>query len=135
MKGNKNVSKKYPNGKKVQTRDNYLDKTDYYSPGHPNEKDLYRSTVIVDSNRKGELVLVPLTTHNGKVSKGSTGDFIYVEDSLGNKIVIPSDRFKIRSGRSLVKSEVNKIKIHLFRTGPQAKRNRHLVHTKIKNRK
>ena len=59
MSKNKNVSKRYRNGSIVVTRDQYLDKTDYCSPGHENPNDYYRLTVIVDSNNKDHLVLVP----------------------------------------------------------------------------
>ena len=34
MSRNKNVSSKYRNGSIVVTRDKYLDKTAYFSPGH-----------------------------------------------------------------------------------------------------
>lgn len=30
---NKNISLNFPNGTRVQTRDEFLDKTDYFSPG------------------------------------------------------------------------------------------------------
>lgn len=134
MSNNKNVSKLYKNGIKVQTRDNYLDKTNYYSPGHSNPKDLYRSTIVVDSNRNNELVLVPLTTHNKRVPRGSISDYIYVFDSNGNPIKLPSDKFKIRKGKSLSAKEVNVIKKKLFKTGVNASRNRYLVSKHIKKR-
>ena len=66
---NKNISLNFPNGTRVQTRDEFLDKTDYFSPGHSNPKDLYRKTYIIDSNSDDELVLVKETTHGGKTKK------------------------------------------------------------------
>lgn len=135
MSKNKNVSKRYRNGSIVVTRDQYLDKTDYCSPGHENPNDYYRLTVIVDSNNKDHLVLVPLTTHKGSSSKGTTSDYVYVKDSFGNKIKLPSEYFKYRNGKSLSSYEVNLIKKRLFNTGATASRNKYMVHKHIKKRK
>ena len=135
MSKRKNVSTNYKNGTIVVTRDQYLDKTTYYSPGHSNPKDFYRMTLIVDSNKDNELVLVPFTTHRGKTKKGSVGDYVYVEDSYGNKIILPSEYFKLRRGKTISKYEVNLFKKRLFKTGENALRNRELVRKHIKKRK
>ena len=131
----KNVSSTYKNGSIVVTRDEHLDKTAYHSPGHSNPKDFYRLTLIIDSNRNDELVLVPLTNHNGKSSKGTTSDYIYIFDNFGNSIKLPSSKFKFRKGKSLTDLEINLIKKRLFNTGINALRNRYLVHKHIKKRK
>lgn len=135
MSKNKNVSRIIKNGTKIQTRDSFLDKTNYYSPGHSNPNDFYRTTIVVDSNRNDELVLVPLTTHNKRSPKGSFGDYIYVFDNDGNPIKLPSEKFKVRSGRSLTKKQVNEIKKKLFKNGVNASRNIYLVRKHIKHRK
>jgi len=131
----KNLSRKYKNGSIVVTRDEHLDDTTYHSPGHPNPKDFYRLTIVVDSNKNDELVLVPLTTHNGKSSKGTTSDYVYIKDSYGNKIKLPSEYFKFRKGKGLKSKEVNLIKLKLFASGATASRNRYMVHHHIKRRK
>ena len=131
----KNVSLKYKNGIFVQTRDEYLDKTNYVSPGHENKNDFYRRTVIVDSNINDELVLVPYTTHQGKSPKETISDYAYDQDRFGNKITLPSQYFKIRGGKMLSMKEVVIIKKNIFKTGPLAHKNRFIVHKHIKNRK
>ena len=132
--GRKNVSLIYQNASIIVTRDEYLDKTSYFSPGHSNPKDFYRLTLIVDSNRNDELVLVPLTTHKGNSPKGSVSDFVYVKDSYGNKIKLPSNYFKFRKGKKFSSYEVNAIKRKLFKTGSNVSLNKHLVHKHIKCR-
>ena len=80
----KNISKKYPVGTRVQTRDNYLEKTNYFDSRHPNPKDLYRGTYVVDSNSNDELVLVKLTTKRNNKSKGNVSEYIRLFDFNGN---------------------------------------------------
>ena len=48
---NKNISLNFPNGTRVQTRDEFLDKTDYFSPGHSNPKDLYKDILKLDDSK------------------------------------------------------------------------------------
>ena len=63
------------------------------------------------------------------------GDYVYVQDSYGNKIILPSEYFKLRRGKTISKSEVNLFKNRLFKTGENALRNRKLVRKHIKKRK
>ncbi len=58
----KNVSQTIPNGRTLQTRDEFFEgKADYRKPGYE-DKGHYRKVVVVDSNRKNELAVVKLTT-------------------------------------------------------------------------
>ena len=66
MSTKKNRSKKYKDGRVIQTRDEYLSgNASYRKPGYKN-KGLYRKAVIVDSNAKDEVALVKLNGHSGK---------------------------------------------------------------------
>ena len=57
-----NVSQKIPNGRTLQTRDEFFEGQEKYrKPGYEN-KGLYRKVVVVDSNRADELAVVKLTT-------------------------------------------------------------------------
>lgn len=131
----KNISSRYSNGTFIQTRDEYLDKTNYFSPGHENKNDFYRTVVIVDSNRDDELAIVPLTTHNRTRPKGTLSDYVYTKDSFGNFIKLPSHFFKLRRGKTMLERDLIKNKIYLFKKGPRASINRELVHKYIKKRK
>ena len=134
MSRNKNVSSKYRNGTRVQTRDEYLENTKYFSDGHPNHKDLYRGTYIIDSNKNDELVLVPLTTHRGRSPKGTTSEYIRVFDNKGNPIKIDGIRFVALNRRSISKQEVNKRKKEIFKESKRGNFNKYLVHRYIKKR-
>lgn len=60
----KNVSQKIPNGRTLQTRDEFFEGQEKYrKPGYEN-KGLYRKVVVVDSNRADELAVVKLTTQS-----------------------------------------------------------------------
>ena len=53
----KNVSQKIPNGRTLQTRDEFFEGQEKYrKPGYEN-KGLYRKVVVVDSNRADELAV------------------------------------------------------------------------------
>ena len=131
----KNKSKIYKDGVRVQTRDEFLDDTTYFSPGHPNKNDLYRPTIIVASNSEDELVLSPLTTHLGKNKKGTISDYIYVSDNEGKPIVIDGIRFVVRKGKGISKEILDQYLKHLYKDGPRSKINRYLVRVYIKKRK
>ena len=132
---NKNISFNFPNGTRVQTRDEFLDKTDYFSPGHSNPKDLYRPTIVVSSNKNDELALSPLTTHSGKNIKNTISDYVYVYDSEGNPIVIDGVKFVVRKGKKLDKELLHSYLKHLFNNSNKALRNKYLIRIHIKKRK
>ena len=135
MSRNKNISKKYPIGTRVQTRDNYLDKTNYFDKKHSNPKDLYRGTYVVDSNSNDELALVKLTTNQGKSSKGNTSEYIKLFDCNGNPIKIDNVRFKLSIKRNLNKKDSSKLKKKVFKDSHNASLNRRMVHKYLKKRK
>lgn len=134
----KNKSQKYPNGTIVQTRDEFLQRrgssrrTPYSDANHPNPRDYYRTTVVVDSNRKNELALVKKTTHSGRSPKGTYSERIEVRNFKNKPIKIGS-YFKV-SRKRLSKKETSDLRKRVFKTGSFATMNRHLVHTKIKKR-
>lgn len=92
----KNKSKTIKNGTRIQTIDEYIDKSGYVSPGHPNKNDLYRGTYVVDTNKDNELAIIELTTHGGKSPKGTTGDYVKVFDCNGKPIKVDDVRFVIK---------------------------------------
>ena len=66
---NKNISQKNPNGRTLQTRDEYFyGAANYKKPGYQ-KKGKYRKVVVVDSNRDDELAVVKLTTSNAISAK------------------------------------------------------------------
>lgn len=134
MSKKKNRSAIYKDGMRVQTRDEYLDRTEYYSPGHPNKNDLYRGTYIVDSNSNDELVLVKMTTHRGKSPKGTVSEFINVYDNKGNPIKIDKLHFRIAKRGNLDGKSVGKLKKKIFQESKRSLTNRKLVHEKVKKR-
>lgn len=133
-KSNKNVSKTIKNGTRIQTRDEYLGKTDYSSPGHENKRDLYRGAYVVDSNKNDELVLVKLTTHNGKSPKGTISEYVKVFDKNGNPIKIDNLHFVVKNKKSLSKHETTELKKKIFKTSSRANKNRSIVRKHIKKR-
>ena len=118
MSRSKNKSRTYKDGMRVQTRDNFFYGSDYFDHRHPNERDLYRKTYIVDSNRNDELAIVKYTTSkkNGKKftnNKGfdKHGKDIYTKDNEGNPIKIDGKKFSPGSKkRKITGSQANEIK-------------------------
>lgn len=134
MSKNKNVSKIYKTGTKVQTRDEYLDKNKYQKNNHPNKNDLYRGTYIIATNSKNELVLVKETTHGGKCPKGTLSDYVNVFDCNGNPIKIDGKRFVLKKRKIIKHNELVQACQTLFINGKRSKKNRRLVHKHVKGR-
>lgn len=134
MSKNKNRSMKYPDGTRVQTRDNYLFGSSYYDKNHPSPNDLYRKTYVVDSNKNDELVLVKETTHRGKTNKQIETRYVYYKDNLGNPITIDNVRFKARKKRSLSKKDTSNLKKQVFRSNRYSLRNRRNIRKFVKKR-
>lgn len=127
----KNVSQKILNGRTVQTRDEFLSRgnlAENIKPDHPKKNDLYRRTVVVDSNKKNELVLTVLTTHgrhklpeydNGKNKYNA---YVEVTDNNGKRIKLDGVRFKINShDYDISKEDLVKIKKHCFNSDETVK--------------
>lgn len=144
----KNVSQRIPNGRTLQTRDEFLasgkGKTNI-KPDHPNPRDLYRTIAVVDSNRKNELAIVKLTTSekakktlpNYRDGKSKYKTYVEVYDNSGKRIKIDGRKFIINEpSRDLTKAEVNKIKKDALKKAPKPIRtdNRKKIR-KLKGRK
>ena len=66
MSKKKNKSKKYKDGRVVQTRDEYLSGNSKFLKQGYEKKGLYRKAVIIDSNSRDEVALVKLNGHSNK---------------------------------------------------------------------
>ena len=144
----KNVSQKIPNGRTLQTRDEYLEsgkgKTNI-KPDHPNSKDLYRRVGVIDSNRKDELVIIKLTTHgkhkldNYLSGKSKYKAFLEIKDNEGNPIKIDGIRFQEnKPKRDISPKDVIKIKkdcLTSSKTNKQLRKNNRASIRKVKGRK
>ena len=116
----KNVSQKVPNGRTLQTRDEFLEsgkgKTNI-KPEHPNSKDLYRRVGVVDSNRNDELVVIKLSTKgrhklsNYLNGKSTYNAIIEIHDNDGKPIKIDGIKFQENKPfRDISKRDITKIK-------------------------
>ncbi len=133
----KNVSRSIPNGRTLQTRDEYFEgDKNYRKPGYEN-KGLYRSAVVVDSNRDDELALVVLTTTGEDVpgrKKSKYRPFVETLDDDGNPIKI-GKKFKAnKPKKDLSQEAILTIKKLTFKKAGNAKENRNKVRA-IKKRK
>ena len=131
---NKNISLNFPNGTRVQTRDEFLSNDNFSKQNHPNIYDLYRKTYIIDSNSDDELVLVKETTHGGKTKKDIDVRYIYIYDNENKPIKIDGRRFVIKCNK-YSKPNIDKYKKKIFTGTKRARNNRRLVHLKVKKRK
>ena len=138
----KNVSQKVPNGRVLQTRDEYLGKENknYRKPNYK-DKGLYRGIVVVDSNREDELVVVKMTTSEKgikietyKNGKSKFKPFVEVTDENGNPIKVGKHYVPKPKKNDLPKAEVTKIKKTVFKTAKTAKENRKKAR-RVKGRK
>lgn len=120
-KKRKNVSQKIPNGRTVQTRDEFFEgQSNYRKPGYQ-EKGFYRKGVVIDSNRANELVIVKLTTSeageklpNYKNGKSKYRPFVETKDNKGNPITIGAKFIENPPTADLSIQDVNKIKKDAF---------------------
>lgn len=135
---NKNVSQRYPNGRTLQTRDEYFyGAEDYKKPGYE-EKGLYRKAVIVDSNRNHDLAIVKLTTSKkGKSIPGQEKSkyrpFVETLDEKGAPIKIGKKFKENPPQKDLSPQAVAKIKKDVFKDSNNALKNREKVR-KMKGR-
>lgn len=148
MSKQKNISKKVPNGRTLQTRDEYLGsgkgKKDI-KPDHPNPNDLYRRVGVVDSNNQNELAIIKLGT-KGRHSledyltgKSKYNAYIEIEDNEGNRIKIDGIKFIENSNkRDISKKDVTRMKKNALKSKETSSRlrkeNKQTLH-KLKNRK
>ena len=135
----KNISKSVPNGRTLQTRDEFFEgSSDYRKPGYEN-KGYYRKVVVVDSNRNGDLAVVKLTTSaNGEKvfgqKKSKYRPFVETKDDEGNSIRIGKKFKENKSKNDLSPKAVAQIKKLIFKNAGNAKENRRKVRD-LKKRK
>lgn len=121
-KKNKNVSKIIPNGRILQTRDEYFEHESGYRKPEKEEKGNYRKAVVVDSNRNDELAVVKLITSknatplpNYKNGESRYRPFIETKDNKGDPIKIGGKFIPKSADDDMSKSDVNKIKKHALK--------------------
>lgn len=111
----KNVSKRIPNGRTVQTRDEFFfGHKNYRKPGYA-KKGLYRKAVVVDSNSQDELAVVKLTTSPKGRSivgekKSKYKPFIETLDDDGKPIKLGKKFKENKTSKDLSKRDTNAIK-------------------------
>lgn len=120
----KNVSQIIPNGRTLQTRDEFLkggSGKENIKEDHPDKRDLYRRVGVIDSNRDNEVVVVKLSTkgrHDLKSylsGKTKYNAFVEIEDNNGQRIKIDNVRFYENPPyRDLSIQEVNQIKKNCY---------------------
>ena len=130
----KNISKKIRNGTNVITRDEYFeDNNGYVKETHLSPFDLYRETIVVDSNRNNELAVIKLQSggkfivKNNKKQIEKYGPYIKIKDNNGNPIIL-NDKFV----RGPIKYDVstqdaNKMKQNALSNKYNRKKNRKLL--------
>ena len=130
----KNVSQTIPNGTILQTRDEFFhNEGTYRKPGYK-DKGNYRKAVVIDSNRKNELVVVKLITKGKDIpnSKSRYRPFAETLDNANKRIII--GRKFIYNGESLSKKQVAIIKKDCFTNPITRYKNKKKVR-RIKGRK
>lgn len=140
MRVNKNTSKKIPNGRTLQTRDEYFEGDgDYKKPGYE-DKGLYRGAVVVDSNRDDELAVIVFTTSSKGVEvpgrkKSKYRPFVETKDDDGEPIKIGKKFKENKPQKDLSRVAVTKMKTLAFKNaGDASKENREKVR-EMKGRK
>ncbi len=131
--GKDNISKRYPNGRTLQTQDGFLpiDKK-----GKSDNKKENPRVVVIDSNRNDELAVVRFTTQDNKNSSKLPGKskgnktssyfkhFVEVEDNEGKPIKADGYKFKENSwAYDLKKWQVEKIQNIVLHKVKQSKDN------------
>ena len=123
---NKNVSQNIPNGRVLQTRDEFFEKQGSYKKPDYENKGNYRGAVVVDSNRKNELAVVKLTTSKKgtvlkeyKKGKSKYRPFIETKDDEGNAIKIGRKFISKKPQDDLSLHDVNRIKKDAIKKMPK----------------
>ena len=148
MSKQKNISKKVPIGRTLQTRDEYLGSgkgKKNIKPDHPNPNDLYRRVGVVDSNNQNELAIMKLGTkgrhslENYLAGKSKYNAYIEIADDKGNRIKIDGVKFVENSRkRDISKKDVAEMKKNALKSKETSarlrKENKQKLH-KLKNSK
>lgn len=113
-KKNKNVSQSIKNGSILNTRDEYLQRSNKYSkPGYEN-KGNYRKVAVIDSNRNDHLAIVKLRSNGTALpdSKSCYKPFVETLDDTNRPIRV-GGKF-IPTGKRLSNYSVSAIKQDCF---------------------
>ena len=135
----KNVSSTIPNGRTLQTRDEYFEgQKRYRKPGYKG-KGNYRKVVVVDSNREDDLAVVKLTkSGKGKdvpgIKKSKYRPFVETKDDTGKPIRIGSKFVENSPKKDLSFEAVLKIRDDVFQKSENAPENRKKLQ-ELKNNK
>ena len=113
----KNISQKIPNGRTLQTRDEFFEGQEKYrKPGYEN-KGLYRKVVVVDSNRADELAVVKLTTSKQGTAlpdyqqgKSKYRPFVATKDDENKPIKVGKKFLPNKQQKDVSQKDVNQIK-------------------------
>ncbi len=139
----KNVSQTIPNGRILQTRDEFFYGEQDYRKPEKEEKGNYRGSVVVDSNRNDELAVVKLITSknatelsNYKAGQSKYRPFIETKDDNGNPIKVGGKFIPKSSEHDMEKSDVDKIKKHaLIESSPSLNKSNRKKLRELKKRK
>ena len=113
----KNVSQKIPNGRTLQTRDEFFEGQEKYrKPGYEN-KGLYRKVVVVDSTRADELAVVKLTTSKQGTAlpdyqqgKSKYRPFVATKDDENKPIKVGKKFLPNKPQKDVSQKDINQIK-------------------------
>ena len=138
-KARKNVSQHVLPGRTVQTRDEFFyGAKNYRKPGYEN-KGYYRKGLVVDTNRRDELVVVKLHKPNQALpipgSKSTYKPYVEIKDDEGKPIKI-GVKFKLNKDNpstTIPKNGVSEVKKVVFKSSRNANKNRKEVR-KVKGR-
>jgi hypothetical protein len=135
----KNKSNKIPDGRTLQTRDEYFEgQGGYRKPGHKRQ-DFYRRVVVVDSNRDDELAVVHLTGDKGiplkDYAQGRSGykPLVKILDDKKKPIKIGYKFRENEPSRNVSKQDVIVIKKECF-TNPKVKKENRRKVRRLKQR-
>jgi hypothetical protein len=137
----KNRSQTIPNGRTLQTRDEFFAGQDgYRKPGHGyNQSGYYRRVVVVDSNADNELAVVQLGSSGQPIPGYAHGKYKYrpfvkTKDNQGKPIKIGCKFKENAKGRDIPRKAVIVIKKDCFVNPKVSAENRRAVR-RLKKRK
>lgn len=140
-KAKKNVSQTIPNGRTLQTRDDFFENQGHYKKPGYEKKGLYRKVVVVDSNKDDELAVVKLTTSKRgrrikdyKKGKSRYRPYVETKDDKGRPIKLSGKFVENPPSADIPPKSVAKIKKSTFKSEKQSIQNRKKVRA-LKKRK
>lgn len=113
----KNVSQSIRNGTAIQTRDEFLeDGNGYTKPSHKNDNVLYRELLTIETNRRGEVVVVKVQSGGKEEVINKSGQkekynlYFKSKDSDGNPITLGKNFKRANPKYDISKKDANEIK-------------------------